>query len=177
MKYFIVILTVGIFFLGIFFYFLNNTSPFQIELLQEKVNEAGIRKDDWESFNSFLESSIENGTIQNYLTGDIILVYLSLCVGASFVFSALHLGLDKLFFKKFYESPSKIDAIRRGILFGVAIGITLYLRFIRTDISVVLLSFLSLLLFELLLGKAIKSLIINLEVRVKTAYMKSKRSS
>jgi hypothetical protein len=53
---------------------------------------------------------------------NILIVSIVLLVTIASFFSFFHLLIDKLFFRKFYESPRLFPAIRRGVLFGLFIA-------------------------------------------------------
>jgi len=58
-------------------------------------------------------------TVENILdVRNVVIVSISLVLTITFVFSFFHLLLDKLFFRKFYESPRTFLALRRGFLVG-----------------------------------------------------------
>lgn len=70
-----------------------------------------------------------------------------ICV--AFFFAFLHLLIDKLFFRKFYEKPGVFPAIRRGMLLGIFLAGLAWLRIFNFDeVHIVLLIFSLILLIE-----------------------------
>ncbi len=77
----------------------------------------------------FLDDAIELGLVSKYLNFinlGLLLLFSSLSVGCVIVF--VHLVIDKLFFKKFYEEPNLKQALRRAALANLFIVLLILLR-------------------------------------------------
>jgi hypothetical protein len=89
---------------------------------------------DWEVFGPLLEQQsittnsevvsligglYSKGLLDKYLNQQALLAFL---VSVGFIFVGIigtfHLTIDKLFFKKFYENPDQLKALRRALLWG-----------------------------------------------------------
>jgi small-conductance mechanosensitive channel len=128
MKKILIFFVLGIFFAALANYLVSNTSPFDLEKLQKFSIDQEISDNDWEKFDSEIKEILDKGLIFNYLSGNAYLVAL-LILGSLFCFFAvLHLIIDKLFFKEYFEPPSLFDAIRRGIFFCAALSLIVLMR-------------------------------------------------
>lgn len=129
MKNSLVIFLIGVFVALVFLYALNNLSPWDLDQIKQVAGIYGVRDDAGfiESFNKFLNAGLIFRML-NYRN----VVILGGLVSSSFVllFASVHLTIDKLFFKKFYEEPKIFPAFRRGILIVLVCAGLVFLRLI-----------------------------------------------
>lgn len=87
---------------------------------------------------------------ENVLDVKNLIVFTSLFIAAfSSIFSVFHQIIDKLFFKKFYEKPDFLKALRRGILLGIILMANVWLKlFGLYEWHIVVLACLLIVLFE-----------------------------
>lgn len=88
-----------------------------------------------------LQKYYQRGILTNYYDQKgVRLVLLAILLLASTAIADVHLIVDKLFYKKFYEQPNIIKATRRGLLWGLlATGLSYLALFNLLEISLVLL--------------------------------------
>lgn len=139
MKRFVVLLALGLFLIFIARYFFENFSPFNISQLQHLIEANNIKQGDWESLDNSILVLIEKGQILNYLSTNAYIAAGIFLTGILFIFIGLHLVIDKFFFKNFYEKASLFDAVRRGLLFVIAVFLTIYLKLYGLDLQTILL--------------------------------------
>ncbi len=121
----------GIFF-GVFaFYFTNQFSPFNVSKIQDYADEHEIP--DEEVLTNELKTLIDEGEILDYLSSNAYIAFVMTLLSFFFLLSAIHLTIDKLFFKKFYEPASMFDALRRSLIVVVVLGILVYLNLYGAD--------------------------------------------
>jgi hypothetical protein len=115
------------------FYFLSNSSPFDLDKVKEVGKYYQIQED--ADFASKLDYFISNGLIWQVL--DKKTFFTALFLGGatiSSILAALHLFLDKLFFRKFHEEPRLVPAIRRSLLPVIFIAGMVYFRLLNAFI-------------------------------------------
>lgn len=115
MRKYLLPLVISIFLSLVSVYLLRNLNPFDAESLQTLV--VGQRIQVQEELISELQSLASKGLIWEYLNLRNIGLILAV-IGAAAVagLTLVHLVVDKLFFKQFYQKPDLFTAIRRGAL-------------------------------------------------------------
>jgi len=114
MKRIIPIIIIAIFAIGLFFYFINNLSPWNGEIIDRYIGTYNISTGS--EFQEFINDSIKAGIIFDYLDiKNVFLIIICGLISASASLTAIHLIIDKLFFKKFYEEPNLSVAFRRSL--------------------------------------------------------------
>ncbi len=128
MKNIFIFLVINILALGVLLYLLDNLPLFekeQIQLLEEKYNVVSN-----EEFYAFIEQLKAKGFLydiinkQNFWTM-IFVVFVTIFSFCNFV----HLLIDKLFFKSFYQEPSLPPSLRRSIIISILILSIFFLKF------------------------------------------------
>lgn len=107
--------------------------------IEDLIVERGFGPDDIDRLDNEIQDLINRGLIVNYLSPNSYL--LTLVVLAAFLcyFISAHLLVDKFFFKNFYENASFVNAIRRGIIISLVVGLFLLFRLYRVEFYVLLL--------------------------------------
>lgn len=114
MKRVLVGIIIGLFSLGIFLYLVKNLSPWNEVVLREYIEKFSIESGT--EFNQFIDDSINAGIIFDYLNLKNVMILISFGFVSVVAFLAsIHMLIDKLFFKKFYEDPNASTAIRRAV--------------------------------------------------------------
>ena len=149
MKRVIVALTIGVFLLIIFKYIIDNISPFNAIEVQKLIEVNQIRTGDWDTLNKVINDLISKGEIFKYLSLYAYLAVIVFCVGIGSIFTAIHLTIDKIFFKNFFESASLFDAIRRSMLLSVGLVALIYLKLLGVETYVLILTPIVLLALEI----------------------------
>ncbi|MCA9386847.1 hypothetical protein KC669_02310 [Candidatus Dojkabacteria bacterium] len=108
-------------------YFVSVKSPFDIKKIQEYIEKNEIVQSDDENLNNVIEDLIKaNQSIyyfsENTFIAATIFTFVITCFAAS-----IHLVIDKLFFREFYETASIYIALRRGLLLALSFFIAVYL--------------------------------------------------
>lgn len=134
----IIIGVIGGFLLGLHIYFRQNISPYNLEDLNNLILEYEIEEDDFESLSYALEQERMSGNITLYLSEQYYVGFGLLVLSVSTFFIVLHLFFEKLFFKKFFESPSYFDAFRRGAFLGLGIYLLQVLGLYQVDTVTIL---------------------------------------
>lgn len=149
----------AVFFGAILIYLLNFLSIWDFNVLNENLEDFNV--DTQTEFNEFIVEMKETGLILDLINlRNFFTIQVFVLIVFVFSFSTLHLLFDKLFFKKFYESPSLKIAYRRSMLIGSYLILVNTIRIItRLDLFLVfILSFIGIILFivELSLSRKIK---------------------
>lgn len=109
-------LLIAIFFGTLLLFISTNYTPFDKDGLMNIIQRYGITEE-----NELLEvigRSIELGIVWEFLDVRILISWIFIMAGFVIsLFTSIHLFIDKLFFRKFFESPNIRPAIRRGIMF------------------------------------------------------------
>lgn len=129
MRQTVIIFIAAVLFLLLFGYITQNLSPWNQTEVKSAILNYNLKSDD--EFNLFIQDALNYGQISRFLDARNILIWV-IVLGVSVVlaFAAVHLFLDKLFFRKFYEKPSMLYAVRRGIIFYLFLVGLIALRFI-----------------------------------------------
>lgn len=118
MKKVLLSLIITAFFGILFYYLLSSVSPWNREKVFEYLEKFEITHG--EDFDKFINDTLEAGLILDYLDlKNVIIIFITGAATFTGLFASLHLLIDKLFFKKFFEEPNVVNAIRRGIWFPV----------------------------------------------------------
>ncbi|MEP7103941.1 MAG: hypothetical protein ABI721_04515 [Candidatus Dojkabacteria bacterium] len=141
MRHFFVFFIVGVFFAFIARYMIvsPDISPLNLDMVQKLIEEKNIGVDDSKQLNAEIQSLIDRGLILSYLSPNAYLLAVSILASIFCFFSSIHLFVDKLFFKNFYEKASLFNATRRGLLLCISIGAVVYLRLYRVEDYVLIL--------------------------------------
>lgn len=145
-----ILFVIGLFAFGLSFYIVKNLSPLDFEKLQEIANEKQIDEDDEKSLNNEIHLIIERGFIFQYLTPSAYAALFLFMTSIFFLFSSLHMLIDKLFFKKFYEYPSNFMAFRRAFLLAITLGTILFMNLYGFDLPTIGISILLAFLMEVM---------------------------
>lgn len=156
MKRVVILLALGVFLLFLARYFFVNFSPFNLNQIQHLIEANNIKPGEWDVLNSTIQILIDKNQIIEYLSNNALIASAVFISGILCIFIGLHLIIDKFFFKNFYEKASIFDAVRRGILFCVAISLTVYLKLYGLDLQTILLIDLLLIVVEILFFHYIK---------------------
>lgn len=127
MRKSLVSLLIAIFFLVLLVFISFQYSPFDDSGLQSIIQRYGITESD--EFREIVSRSIDLGVVREFLNLKVIIAWSMALAGVvvSFVVS-LHLAIDKLFFKQFFEQPNLLVALRRGVLVFLTIYMLLSLH-------------------------------------------------
>jgi Ca2+/Na+ antiporter len=125
----VILILLGTFLLFIGIYITQNVSPFSETKMLSYASEQGFLTDN--ELLLSIDSMIDRGIIFRMMEGKNVFVFL-LVWSSMFIsyFAAVHMALDKFFFRKFYQSANIAAAYRRGIfIVAVFIGF-IFLRLI-----------------------------------------------
>ncbi len=129
MKKVLISLTIGVFSIVLFLYLVDTLSPWNEVILREYIEKFSI--DSGTEFNEFIDDSINAGIIFDYLNLKNVFILFGFGFTAAVSFLAsLHMFVDKLFFKKFYEDPNTTTAIRRSIWVPLLFSIITVVRLV-----------------------------------------------
>lgn len=120
---------ISLFFLFLLSQGVDRLSPWNLEEINQAITKYSIQTN--ADFERFLLQAQELGLIWNLLNYRNLLLLLLLAAG-SIVGGvvSVHMFVEKLFFNKFYEEPSILLAVRRGLLVFFALLAMLLLKFI-----------------------------------------------
>lgn len=163
MKKMFIFVGLTIFFLIFSVYVINNYSPLNLDRLQNDADSKGLQRGDREKFDQIVDELISSQLIFSYLTEIAYIAFLLLLAGIWSFFVFLHLLIDKLFFKLFYEEPSYAIAYRRGFYPVVLCFTFVAFKLYNIDFKLLLIVVLILLIFEYLLTPT-KSAEVNKEI-------------
>jgi Ca2+/Na+ antiporter len=146
MKPVFLTLATTIFFIFLFWTTTKTLTPWNLEEVEKAKIQFSLETA--EQFDAFVEDSIQLGLITQLLNLNNIVIWLAL-LGAGVIsgFMSVHLFIDKMFFKRFFEPPDLWLAARRGVIIYLAMVALVILRLIAAlfwynALSVVLLAFL-----------------------------------
>lgn len=148
MKLVFVFLTTSVFFFLLSLFVVQNFSPFDISKLQEIVSSTEITSSSPEKLDVEIASLISKGLLFDYLSTNAYLAFGLLVCAASSFFAAIHLFVDKVFFKSIWQTPSLFNALRRSILLIITLVLVVYLKLLRVDTLSLLLVPISTLVIE-----------------------------
>lgn len=127
-------LALGIFFFIAYLQIRQSISPYDLDKVQELINKLEIEEDQEERLAQELQSIREDGQIIEYLSSQVLVGFTSLVLSVGFTFFAIHTAIDKLFFKKFYETPLLIPGFRRTLIVVAITSTFIYFRLINLDL-------------------------------------------
>jgi len=139
-------------------YFVNNHPPINLDKLKQDIVQMDILRNEDEEFNNLISNITKPENILNYLLPEAYITLFLLIFILWGLFVILHLLVDKLFFKLFYEKPNFSNAYRRGVFFIILIIYRIISEFYKLDINF----FISLVLFLIL----IEYIVVNKLVKV-----------
>lgn len=139
MKRFVILVALGSFLLVIARYFYLNFSPLNLDKIQSLIVDSNIRPGDWESLDGTIINLINSHRILDFLSPNAFIGFFTALVGGVLIFIAIHLLIDKFFFKNYFEKASVFDATRRGVIIGIVISVIFYLRLSGYDFQTQLL--------------------------------------
>jgi hypothetical protein len=119
-----------VFFLGILFYVLVYQNPLISDSVLKIAASKGFTTDNAVINN--IPLFINNGLIWDVLDFKKLAALLVALTGSIVcLVSGVHLLIDKLFFRKFFEQPALIPALRRGILVAIVVIMPIFFRLIN----------------------------------------------
>lgn len=127
MKKIIITVFISMFLCGLFIYLVNNLAVFdqdEIDYFREKYNL--LTSEEFEKF--FMDLKNAGLLFQIVKTKNFVSITIVAFMLLVTSFSVIHMFIDKLFFKRFYEDPNILKAFRRGIFFAAFIIIILLLK-------------------------------------------------
>lgn len=114
MKKGLVSLLIAIFFAFLVVFITTQYSPFSADALGNIIQRYGITEE--AEFIEIISRSIELGIAWEFIDiGSLIAWIIAVAGFVIFAIASIHLIIDKLFFKEYYEQPSLTPAFRRGI--------------------------------------------------------------
>jgi len=129
MKNALISFVLAIFFVFVLFYLIDNTSPWNIEVVNANLEKYNVTSA--EEFDVFVSDMLNLGLIWSLLDiSNLVLLASALFGSIFFGFSSIHLFVDKLFFKKFYQQANLFLAFRRAFLITSAILFIFWLKLI-----------------------------------------------
>ncbi len=152
-KYFI-LLILSIFFAGVTYYLLQTLNPFDVEKINQLAASQNITV--VQELKEVQAELIQKGLILEYL--DIRHLIIILLVGSLSIISAftfLHIVVEKIVFRKFYQQPAVYTAVRRGSLLCLAIVTTIIYRFYAAEIYLTLVTWLLLFVLEVIITRVV----------------------
>jgi len=127
MKRVLIALLISIFFILLLTFISYTYSPFDQTGLENIINRYGITEEN--EFRQVVSRSVELGIAWEFIHVPNLIAWLVALAGACIsLFASIHMFVDKLFTKKFFEPPELIPAIRRGILVFFVIFILIILQ-------------------------------------------------
>lgn len=150
MKRGIIFLTLGITLIALATLFFQSFSPLNLEKIQELVIQNDIQPGENDKLIDTLLDLRSTGKLVEYLNGDFYIGIFIGLIGIFLVFNTIHLTVDKLFFKNFYQKASFFDSIRRGSLFIISLFLMVMLGLSGYLFNDLLLGLVVILLIEVL---------------------------
>lgn len=167
--YLLCLVTLSIF---IVLYFINNYPPINLEKLQQDIVQLDILRNEDEKFNNLISNIIKPENILNYLLPEAYITLFLIIFILWGLFVILHLLVDKLFFKLFYEKPNFSNAYRRGVFFVILIIYRIISEFYKLDINF----FVSLVLFLILIEYVVMNKLIKVNFSFINIFSRLKES-
>ncbi|MEI7578636.1 MAG: hypothetical protein WCJ58_01195 [bacterium] len=129
MKKALLTLIIAIFFTVLMVYLTNALSPWNTSRVENLISQKNLLAN--AEFSTVINDLIKKGLIWQVIDWKNFFVWIGVC-GCTFVcyFSAIHLFIDKLFFKKFHENPDLFTAGRRGVIIFLIISSYIGLRIV-----------------------------------------------
>lgn len=154
MQKYIIAAVITIFSLGVAVYLLQNLNPLNMNKLQPLIALENVRSTD--SLRQLLASLRERGIILDYVnTQNLMLLVGTMFAGIVSLVTLIHMLIEKVTLRKFYEDPSLPRAIRRGVWVALSLLSTaLYLSF-AAEWYLMVMTWLLIWLLELIISKAL----------------------
>lgn len=115
MRKSLISLLIAIFFSVLLTFVSYNYSPFDSTGLENIIQRYGITEAD--EFQEVISRSVDLGVVWEFLNLRVVIAWSVALAGLVISFIVfLHLTIDKLFFKQFFEQPDLLTALRRGFL-------------------------------------------------------------
>lgn len=149
MRRVLIYLVFGITFISIGLFLAGELSPFDTSKIEELIISENIVSGDLETLNSKLSEIEERGLLLNFFSENAYIVGGIILLGIFMLFAGIHLVIDKIFFKNFYEKPSHFDALRRAFLLIISITSLAYSKITNADEILFVLSILTPIMFEI----------------------------
>ncbi len=140
-------------------YIFENFSPLNLQSIQELIVAKNIKPRDFETLSHEIDNIIKNGQIFKYLSTNIILAVITVLSAIFCFFAAIHLTVDKIFFKNYYEQASMFDAVRRGLFLDIVIFLVVYLKLYGIDLLTIGLVPILFLIIEIIFTSYIKKIL------------------
>lgn len=135
-------------------------SIFNNDKLMELVDSGEIEPGQEDRLNSEIQQLIDRGLIIPYLSPNFFLIDTLILGGLLCFIFAVHLIIDKLFFKEFYQNPSIKLALRRAVIITLVLFALRILRLYRVEFQIILI--------PLFIGVIAEFLFVNLFERQET---------
>lgn len=149
MRKYLIFLVVSLFLAAMTVYLVSVTNP--LEETAQRLLITSQKVTDDPAFIEALQQLKSQGLLIQYLNWRSILPVFITAAGAGVsLFIFVHMILDKLFWKKFYEQPSVLIALRRGVMLLLAFVFYLFCQLYAVDIGIFGLGALFLLLIEII---------------------------
>lgn len=150
MKKVIIFFLIGVFLFIVAKYFYENSSPFNLTEIQTVVEDNKVKSGDWDGLNTAILELVKTGRIIKYLAPDAYIEGVIIAASIFCIFVSIHLVIDKIFFKDFYETASLSDAFRRGLLLSLTLYVLVYLKLYSVEVYILLLMPIFVLLLEVI---------------------------
>jgi hypothetical protein len=152
MRKYLILFALCIFFFVISYYLVTTLNPFNEEQIAQLVRSENIQVS--EEFQQVVTELVDKGLIMEFLNMRNVFLLgttISLAILAGFMF--IHTVLDKLFFRKFYEQPSMILALRRGSLVCLGLISLFVYRLFAAEWYLAVLTLSLLVIVEVVIGR------------------------
>lgn len=127
MRKSLISLLIAIFFSVLLVFVSYSYSPFEDSGIQNIIQRYGITEAT--EFREVISRSVDLGVVWELLNFRVVIAWSVALAGLVISFVVfLHLTIDKLFFKQFFEQPSLSVALRRGVLVFIIIYMLLSLH-------------------------------------------------
>lgn len=150
MKAALTVLILGIFLFVTGIYTINTINPLNTDKINALIEERGILKNQKEEFENLVQSILSGPNVSAFLSASFATVVLIITVSCGLIFGGLHLVIDKLFFKKFFEPPLYVSAIRRSIMVVTGMLGYFYIKIMYLNPAFFFILLLAFLIIELL---------------------------
>lgn len=157
------------------FYIFKTVPPFNLSRVQEIANLYKLEKGDFDRLNEIIDLELSKGDLGLLLSPNFYLFMFCIICGTFFLFISIHLSIDKLFFKKFFEPPSYLNAIRRSFWILLTIIFGVYFKLIKVPLETILFLPLLAILLEILLGDSINKVVEKTLLKIKFALEQTNR--
>jgi hypothetical protein len=130
MKRITVFFFLTLFLVGIGLYISYYQNPFVLSQVITTAQQHNLLTD--AQFGASLNDFITNGLVWSLIDTKLVIAWLAVWAGAIIsAFTTMHLLIDKLFFRKFYEEPDLFMATRRGTYIALTLVGAVFLKLIN----------------------------------------------